>query len=284
MPQPLYVAFFWHMHQPLYRDSLTGRYNLPWVRLHATKDYLHMGELLRGYPSVHQSFNFVPSLLEQLLDYGERGAVDRWVEVSLRETLTEGDKQFMLSYFFGVNTDRMIRPNPHYWRLLQLRKDAGDDVALFSAQYWRNLAAWFNLVWIDPEYVARDAELRALRDKGTGYTLGDVRTIVAKQYDIVRAVIPLFRELQDSEQVELTTSPYYHPILPLLADVGSARVASPNLALPDAVIHWPEDADEQLRRARQLHEELFGRTPQGLWPSEGAVSPAAIDLLNGRYP
>lgn len=283
MPHPLYVAFYWHMHQPLYRDALSGRYRLPWVRLHATKDYLHMGKVLRDYPRLRQTFNFVPSLLEQLADYGERGAVDRWLEVSLKEEWTLEDKRFMYANFFSINWDKVVRVHPGYRRLLQLRLEAGEDLELFASQYWRNLAAWFNLAWIDPEEIEGDPVLRALRDKGTGYTVEDVRAIIDRHYAIIRGVVPLYRELEQRGQVELTTSPYYHPILPLLIDSATARVASPNLPLPDAIVRWPEDAAEQLRRARQLHEELFGRPPRGLWPSEGSISPATIDLLNGRH-
>ncbi len=283
MAHPLYVAFLWHMHQPLYRDTLSGRYMLPWVRLHATKDYLHMGALLRQYPLVHQTFNFVPSLLEQLLDYGERGASDRWLDVSIKEQLTPDDKRFMLAHFFSINWDRFVRPHPHYRRLLQLRNEVGEEVGLLSEQYWRDLAALFNLAWIDPEEIQRDEVLRALRAKSSGYTLADGRTIIAKHYEIIRRVIPLYRQLQAEGQIELTTSPYYHPILPLLIDIKSARVASPQLPLPEAAIRWPEDAAEQLRRARECHETLFGSPPRGLWPSEGSVSADTIGLLNGRH-
>ena len=282
MAHPLYVAIYWHMHQPLYRNTLTGHYHLPWVRLHATKDYLHMGRLLLDFPRIHQTVNFVPSLLEQLLDYGENGASDRWLEVSVKETLTDEDKRFMRAQFFSINWDRVVRPNPHYWRLLQLANSTGDQVELFADQFWRDLAACFNLAWIDPELVASDVTLLALRDKGADYTLADLRSIVAKHYETIRQIVPLYRRLESEGQVEVTTSPYYHPILPLIADVTSARVASPNLALPDAAIGWPEDATEQLRRARERHQQTFGRPPRGLWPSEGAVSPAVIGLLKGR--
>ncbi|MCL5110183.1 MAG: glycoside hydrolase family 57 protein [Chloroflexi bacterium] len=282
MPHPLYVAIFWHMHQPLYRNLLTGDYKLPWVRLHGTKDYLHMGRLLLDYPTIHQTFNFVPSLLEQILDYCDNEATDRWLEVSVKESLTAEDKRFMLAQFFSINWDRVVKPNSHYWRLLQVANAAGEDSTLLSRQFWRDLAAWFNLAWIDPEIVAADPELRALRERGHGYNLADVRAIVAKHYAILREILPLFRRLQGAGQVELTTSPYFHPILPLLVDESSALMASPNLSLPDANVRWPEDAAEQLRRGMEKYQDLFGRAPRGLWPSEGAISPGAVALLKGR--
>ncbi|MHB1134887.1 MAG: hypothetical protein ACYC4L_21155, partial [Chloroflexota bacterium] len=145
MAQPLYVAIFWHMHQPFYRNALTGRYSLPWARLHATKDYLHMGRLLLDYPAVHATFNFVPSLLDQLLDYADNRATDRWLEVSVKDQPSREDKRFMLSQFFSINWDRVIRPVAPYWRLLQMANVTGDEVDLLSRQFWRDLAASVNL-------------------------------------------------------------------------------------------------------------------------------------------
>ncbi|MHB1134474.1 MAG: hypothetical protein ACYC4L_19045, partial [Chloroflexota bacterium] len=183
---------------------------------------------------------------------------------------------------FSINWDRVIRPVAPYWRLLQMANVTGDEVDLLSRQFWRDLAASFNLAWIDPEIVEGDPQLRALRDQGSGYSQADVRAIIDKHYEITAQIVPFFRQLEATGQVELTTSPYYHPILPLLVDNNVARVASPHLALPEAAVYWPEDAAEQLRRARVRHEQLFGRAPRGLWPSEGAVSPAVEGLLKGR--
>ncbi len=279
MQHPLYVAFVWHMHQPYYLDEDSGEYLLPWVRLHATKDYLHMAEVLEDYPAVHATFNFVPSLLEQLQAYADGTARDRAWRVSLQDRLSAEEKRFVDSLFYSVNRDNFIRTYPRYWQLLRLKEEAGGDLDLLGETYWRDLVAWFNLAWIDPSWIQRDPELRALVAKGSHFTLEDVGTILEKQRDLIGVTLTTYRRLQRREQVELTASPYFHPILPLLIDSNCAQEPSPWLRLPDERFQRRQDALEQLRRGVEFHESVFERPPAGLWPSEGSVSQALIDLL-----
>ena len=282
MTYPLHVAFVWHMHQPYYKDAFRGTYTLPWVRLHATKDYLHMVELLDDFPRIHQTFNLVPCLVEQLQDYSAGRAIDRCLAVTLKERLSDDDKRFMVSFFFHISWDKIIRRYPRYWQLLKLRQELDGDVNLLSDQYWLDLAAWFNLAWIDPSYCERDRELRALVEKGRDFTRGDVLTIARKQREILSRTLEAYREAESRGQIEISTSPYYHPILPLLVDSEAAREASHGLPLPSNRFRCPEDAAEQLRRGLELHEQVFGRTPRGLWPSEGAVSQSVVEILESR--
>jgi alpha-amylase/alpha-mannosidase (GH57 family) len=268
------------MHQPDYRDPLTNRYTLPWVRLHAVKDYLHMAQVLADFPQVHATFNFVPSLVEQLIEYAQGHARDQWLELSLQETWTDDNKQFLLANFFSINVDRFIHRYPRYDELLQQRT-AGPD--RLPEDYFRDLAAWFNLAWIDPGLIARDAILSTLAAKARVFTTDDIRTIAEKQHEIIAQVLPFYCTLADRGQIELTTSPYYHPILPLLVDDSLAREASPNLPLPGALFAHPEDAIEQLRQAVEFHAQVFGREPRGLWPSEGAVSQAILSYLPQNF-
>ena len=271
MTQPLYVAFIWHMHQPFYKDSLTGRYFLPWVRLHGAKDYLHMAEVLAQFPRIHATFNLVPSLVIQLEEYAAGSAVDQALALSLKETWTPEEKGYLLRFFFSINWDRIIRRYQRYEQLLRLREEALADPTLFSDEYYRDLVAWFNLAWIDPNWLERDPDLRALVKKGRHFSPGDIRLILAKQREIIARIIPLYRELEAKGQVELITSPYYHPILPLLIDARVARRVNAALPLPSVPFACPEDADEQLRKAVEFHQKRFGRRPRGLWPPEGAV-------------
>lgn len=279
MRHPLHVAFVWHMHQPYYLDEDSGEYLLPWVRLHATKDYLHMAEVLEDYPSVHATFNFVPSLLEQLQGYVAGTVFDRAWRVSLREQLSPEDKRFVDSLFYSVNRDNFLRSYPRYWQLLRLKEEARGDLDLLGETYWRDLIAWFNLAWIDPTWIQRDPELRALVAKGAHFTLEDVATILSKQREMMAVTLTTYRRLQRRGQVELTASPYYHPILPLLIDSNCASEPSPWLRLPDERFRQRKDALEQLRLAISYHESVFERPPAGLWPSEGSVSQELIDLL-----
>jgi alpha-amylase/alpha-mannosidase (GH57 family) len=246
---PLYVAFVWHMHQPYYKDGQTGEYVLPWARLHAAKDYLHMAEVLADHPGVHVTFNLVPSLVDQLLEYAAGRAVDRIQSLSFQETWTPAEKEYLLANCFSINWDNIIRRYPRYWQLLQLRQQAPSEALLFADDYYRDLVAWFNLAWIDPNWLERDPLLRSMVEKSRGFSIADVRTVLDKQQEIAGKILPLYRELVESGQLELSVSPYYHPILPLVMDNHYARRASPGLPLPDVPFAHPEDASEQIRRA-----------------------------------
>jgi len=281
MRHPLYVAFVWHMHQPYYLDEGSGEFLLPWVRLHATKDYLHMAEVLEDYPRVHSTFNFVPSLVEQLQAYVDGTASDRAWRVSLTERLSREEKLFVDNLFYSINHDNFIRGYPRYWQLLKLKQDAGGDLDLLGDLYWRDLVAWFNLAWIDPSWIQRDPELRAMVSKGSHFTMEDIIVILGKHRELMGVILTAFRHLQRRGQVELSVSPYYHPILPLLIDSDCAQEPSPWLCLPTEHFQWRDDALEQLKLAIAHHESVFEKPPSGLWPSEGAVSQQLIELLGG---
>src|SRR5687768_15525840 len=110
------VAILWHMHQPFYEDLATHDHILPWVRLHALKDYYGMVALLREFPSVRMTFNLVPSLLVQLEAFAAGRAHDRYLEIGLKPAadLTEPDIAFMLQNFFHAQRERMIDVHPRY--------------------------------------------------------------------------------------------------------------------------------------------------------------------------
>ena len=279
MRHPLYVAFVWHMHQPSYHDGESNELVLPWVRLHATKDYLHMVDVLEDFPEVHATFNIVPSMVEQLQGYVAGALVDRAWEVSLRHNLTPEDKRYIDSLFYSVNRGGFIRAYPRYEQLFRVREQAGGDLDLLGETYWRDLIAWFNLAWIDPGWLQRDPTLRALVGKGAHFTHEDVVTILAKQREAMGVTLAAYRRLQRRGQVELSVTPYFHPILPLLIDSSCAVEPSPWLQLPGTRYQRREDALAQLRMAISYHQETFGRTPAGLWPSEGSVSQELVGLL-----
>jgi len=266
------------MHQPYYKDDLTGEYTLPWARLHGAKDYLHMAQVLAEFPAVHATFNLVPSLVDQLLDYAEGRAQDRWMRLSLQETWALEEKRFLLNHFFNLDEARIIRQYPPYRELWQV-KERGVRPQELSGAYFRDLTAWFNLAWIDPNWLERDQTLRELVNKGRGFSRGDVEVILAKQREIIQGILPTYRALQERGQVELITSPYYHPILPLLIDNRLARLASPGLPLPRFPFRHPEDARFQMEAAVDFHRRHFGAAPRGLWPPEGAVGQDLLPLL-----
>jgi alpha-amylase/alpha-mannosidase (GH57 family) len=276
---PLYVALIWHMHQPFYRDMLDGTISLPWVRLHAAKDYLHMGQVLVAHRSVHLTFNMVPSLTEQMLAWANGQESDELAQLAGRTDWTEDEKRTILNLAFSINWDNIIRRYPRYSELLDRRPAALAEPDAFSTQDYLDLLAWFNLAWIDPNWLAGDVLLAGLVDKGRDFTLADLQAIHGKQREIAAGVLPLYRDLVGRGQLEIAASPYYHPILPLLIDSNSAGRPSPGLPLPNLRFAAPRDAAAQLAMAVDAYSAHFGTSPRGLWPSEGAVSPEAVPMI-----
>jgi alpha-amylase/alpha-mannosidase (GH57 family) len=283
----LNISFLWHMHQPLYKDPFTEDYILPWVLFHGTKDYYDMVAILDEYPEVHQTFNLVPSLIEQIKDYCTGNVKDKYRQVSfkLARNLTIEDKYFILERFFQSNWDTMIKPVARYNEMLNLRgfscepEDIKNALRLFKEQDYLDLQVLFNLSWIDPLHKAQDRWLAELNDKGRNYTEQDKELLLKKQTAIMRSILPKYAQMSEQGIVELTTSPYYHPILPLLCDTDSAQMAMANIKLPRQRFCHPEDAREQIKKALALHLDTFGTLPKGMWPSEGSVSQEAATLI-----
>ena len=281
---PISLALVWHQHQPYYPDDVGGENPMPWVRLHATKDYLGMALHLEEVPEFRCTINLVPSLLTQLEAY-VNGATDTHLALSRRpaDGLSQDEACAILDSFFMAFPDTMIRPHPRYHELYLLRSwwNSGRAQALgrFRQRDLRDLQVWSNLAWVHPIIFDKDAELAEFRAKGRHYTEEEKAWFLGKQRALLARVIPLHRELAERGQVELTTTPYYHPILPLLLDKGLAREAMPDVSLPAYRGGYPEDAAEQVRRAVASHLERFGRRPHGMWPSEGSVCQALIPLL-----
>jgi len=284
--QPVSLAILWHQHQPYYPDDVAGETLMPWVRFHSTKDYIGMALHLKEVPEFHCSINLVPSLLVQIERYVAGGS-DRHLDVSRMPTdgLSAHDARYLVDNFFAANLESMIRPFPRYLELHRKRftQPSGSDaaVARMSSQDLRDLQVWHNLSWFHELLFEENAELREFREKARDYTETDKHWLLTKQREVVAQVIPLHKELQDRGQVELTTTPFYHPILPLLWDKKSARQAMPNCQLPTSIESYAEDAVRHIKSAVALHEKLFGRKPRGMWPSEGSVSadilPAIIE-------
>ncbi len=275
------VAIIWHMHQPYYRHPQTSEFVLPWVRLHASKDYLHMARLLQEFPRVKANFTMVPSLRDQLEDYA-RGADDEDTRVTMRTVdgdLTYEEKQHMLRRFFSIHHGNVIHRHEEYRRLLQIALAAGDRAELLSDDYFVDLALWFNLAWIDPDDIAGDARLKTLRENGRGFAREDVRYVIGRQRLMASGVPHLYHRLEHDGQLELLTVPYYHPILPLLIDSRSALRADPSAIMPDPPFAYPDDAAFHLEEAIASHERAFGKKPRGTWPSEGSVSPEAAAAI-----
>ena len=283
----LRVCFLWHMHQPYYKDPETGSYILPWVRLHAIKDYAALPVIFRGHPGVRHTVNLVPSLLVQVRDYVENGAEDVFLSVSRKNALdlTKEENEFLLRNFFSAYAPTMILPQPRYADLFR-----GHEAALrslgrknggpggYGASEYTDLATLFNLTWFHPLFREEDPELSRLWRKGSGFTEREKQYVLDHQIEVMGQVFDEYRKLSREDGGELSSSPMYHPILPLLIDNRSALDALPGAALPGLPFSWPADARTQLERGRGVFHDLFGSDPAGLWPSEGSISPAALEM------
>lgn len=280
MSFPLYVAFVWHQHQPLYKSPIAGKYLLPWVRLHGVKDYLDLVLTLEKFPKLHQTVNLVPSLITQLEDYIYGRAFDHYLELTLTPVgrMDRFQKLFVIERFFDAYHRHMVEPYPRYAQLLEQKNHFG---VIWCLENWNendysDLLAWYNLTWIDPLFREIDPQIQAWFQKGQNFNLSDRQRIYAKQRDILAQILPQHHKMQKSGQLEIITSPYTHPIMPLLADSKSARVAVPDMMLPGIRFRWESDINLHLDKAKQIYQDHFRSLPRGLWPSEQSVSPAIL--------
>ncbi|MER3415443.1 MAG: alpha-amylase/alpha-mannosidase [Gemmataceae bacterium] len=276
------VALVWHQHQPYYPDDVAGQTLMPWVRLHGVKDYYGMAMLLHEFPEVRCTINLVPSLLKQLLQYTEQGRSDRHQELTRvpADGLSQEQVFRLLDDFFMAHHATMIRPWPRYeelYRKRQLGQARAQDVwRRFDTRDLRDLQVLFNLAWIHPIAFEKNDGLRSLRHKGRYFTEEEKLYVLDQHVQLLQQVIPLHRQLAQRGQVELTTTPFYHPIVPLLLDKRYAREAMPEVRLPRFTIGYPEDVEWHLREAVQLFQSVFGWAPAGMWPSEGSVCQGMI--------
>ncbi len=249
------------MHQPFYKDLVRQSYVMPWAYLHGTKDYLGMPALLDEFPDVHQTFNLVPSLVLQLEEYARGEARDESFDLAFRpvDGLSGSERRFIIERFFPVPVRTMLEPFPRYFELYERRNDPSRHA--FSDQDIRDIQVWWTLVWMD-----HDRRPREFVEKGRDFTEEDKASLRRLVMETLAAIVPTYRRIQESGSIEVSTTPFYHPILPLLIN---SRVDDGNVPVD---IQFPEDAREQLSRSRQFMEQRFGRAPRGLWPSEGSVS------------
>ncbi len=284
--EPLYLSIIWHQHQPrYYKDPQTSTYTKPWVRCHATKDYYDMAAMLKNYPKVKATFNLTPSLIFQLQDL-IAGAKDQYWTLAEKPaaSLTVEEKTFLLKRFFDTNWDHVISRYPRYKELLTKRGSDDADATVqralptFTEQDFRDLQVWFNLAWFDPDFLAEEP-LASLVTKGKDFAEADKTILFNKALEVLKMVLPVHKELQDAGQIEVTFTPYTHPILPLLYDTNLAKIGMPDAKLPER-FSFPNDAIAQVQKGAAKYKELFGRDPRGMWPAEGAVSQEIVKMVS----
>lgn len=271
------------MHQPAYKLNPESDFLLPWVRMHAVKDYLDMVLLMNEFPSLKLNFNLTPLLLQSLIDYSENNSKDVHAKLSITpiEELTDDDKRFILTNFFDANFNSMISHHEEYKKLYDKRViDNVYDINEYSDQEYSDIMAWFNLAWFDPIYGEIYPELKELADKGCGFTLEDREKILDYQIEIIRQIIPTYRNFLNAGKIEISTSPLYHPILPILLDIKCAHRNIPNPEVLPTNLKMSKDAIAQTKLALDKMEEIFGVRPKGIWPPEHCVSSKTLEMLS----
>jgi len=281
----LRVILLWHQHQPFYKDLVTGEYRLPWVRLHGLKDYYGMVKLLDEFPNVHQNFNIVPSLMTQLQDYVAGTAQDPFLNVAAKpaKDLSVEERKFALQYLFQANPVNVIGRYPRYRELWERFREHGDSAEraerYFQPQDFTDLQVLSQIAWFD-EFFLEEKDVAGLVQKGRQYSLDDQKLVIARERELLGKVLPAYGAAAQKGSIEISTTPFYHPILPLVCDSGEGAVSSPGLPLPQKRYRHPEDAREQLLRGLELHQAVFGVRPKGVWPSEGSVSEEVLAIAH----
>ncbi len=270
------LIFWWHFHQPLYKDYKEEKYSMPWVFLHLIKDYHFFLKLCLRHPGVKQNFNFSPVLLEQIEDYVEkRGAIkDRFVRLFLKEPkdLDQKEKEFVLEHFFSISLDKIILRNERYAELYhkKYRKDAFSENDVLDLQFL------FFYSWLSPIEKAEDPALSGAAGRKS-FTADDKKALWARIEIMLGEFFGIFKNVCGNPSFEVTISPYYHPILPLLIDTNTVK--SMNIPMPSLRFAFPQDANEQIKMAKE-YAARFGLDPKGMWPSEGSLDENTFDLLS----
>jgi alpha-amylase/alpha-mannosidase (GH57 family) len=277
--EPIYLAIIWHQHQPVYyQDPATGVYAKPWVRVHASKDYVDMAAILEQYPDIHATFNLTPSLIRQLDDLAAGTKDLYWVYSEIpADQLSDEQKQFILDRFFDINR-KIIGRFPRYQDLLVKRDSSDNPLQDYTTQDYLDLQILFNLGWTDPDWLAEEP-LASLVAKGENFSEEDKAILFAEHLRLIQEVVPVHQRLQDAGQIEVTMTPFAHPILPLLISTDLAREALPEVELPSGGFVYGQDAVTHLELGVQLYEEHFGRPPRGMWPAEGSVAQEIVNMV-----
>ena len=295
----LKVVLFWHMHQPEYRDGITQQYQLPWTYLHAIKDYVDMAAILEQQPAGRAVVNFVPILLEQIDDYARqaRAFLDTQQAVNdpLLAALAAADFSLEPEQRLGLikaslraNEERLIHRFEPYHRLADMMTfiDDNPDLLMYLGDvYLTDIVTWYHLAWLGETVRRGDERVSRLIEKRQAFSHADRLILFEVITELLEGVIPRYRALADNGQVELSMTPYAHPMIPLLLDFNSAREALPESPLPKHTVYpgGKERAHWHVQHALESFEHFFGRRPRGCWPAEGGVSDGLVEVL-ADYP
>ncbi len=276
---PLKVAILWHFHQPYYKKE--NEFIMPWVRLHGVKDYFDVPELFHEFPSLKQTINIVPPLRLQIEEYIQGRTIDKIQRLTLIKPadLSEDDKAEIIRLFFMCNVDNMIMPYERYRELFYKSRNPGYALKIFAEQDWMDLQVWYNLTWIG-QFSRQKNAVRRLYRKGRNFTEEEKSLVLSVHNEILTQIKSQLRALTKLGQLEVSCSPMYHPILPLVYDTKSARESMPDVVLPEPQYEYPEDAKAQIINGIEYVKNSLGLQPVGMWPSEGSISDSVLELIS----
>jgi alpha-amylase/alpha-mannosidase (GH57 family) len=289
------VVLLWHMHQPQYRDALTGRYVLPWTYLHAIKDYTDMAAHMEANPAARAVVNFSPVLLEQLEEIARRTADHLALGSPLPDPVLAllgpdpvpadpAERLELLRACLRAQRKQMIERFGPYLELATLAETLAtvERVSYASDQLIHDLAVWYHLAWLGETVRRSDTFVSTLTQQGRAFTDVQRRELLSLIGGLVASIVPRYRALSERGQCELSVTPYGHPIIPLLLDFQAARDAVPNMALPQHSSYpgGAERARWHIQEALRVFKQAFGTDPSGCWPSEGAISRGTLELLD----
>ncbi len=276
---PLRIAFFWHMHQPYYKEDDTGIIEMPWVFLHALKDYYEMIWHLKRFPSLKATFNLSPALLEQLKLYEKHDVNDRLLNLLRRrcDSLDEGERRWVMRFAGYAHYDHQIRPMSRYLQLYELSKERP-----LSDGELCEIEVLFLLSWCGNALRSENPVVASMIEKGEGFGEEEKNTLIDALIGFIRIIVPEYRKMMESGQISLAINPMYHPIMPLLMDMKNAVRSRPGTQLPSTTCVFEEDAYRQLENGIGCFRERFGCDPHGIWPSEGSVNDTTLQAY-GRY-
>ncbi len=272
MKKKIYIAILWHMHQPWYVEPDSAESIMPWVRLHALKDYYDMPLWVKKAKGMKATFNLVPSLMLQIEKYARGEITDQYLRAFSQNPrdMSLQDKEFILNNFFAANARNLINTSPRYSELFE-RKNRGESVSTFTQRDLRDLQVHFELAWFG-ESLKDKKEIKDLIAKDQGFNEQDKEIILEKEKKRLLEIIDIYKSLHKKGQIEITTTPFYHPILPLLATSDNIKRADPDSPIPEEHFEYPLDAERHIALGLEYIERLMGTKPRGMWPSEGSVS------------
>ena len=271
----LYVMLLWHQHQPYYPKDDDGNFSKPWVRLHATKDYLDMVELVQDFQGLQVTFNLTPTLMNQLNELSNGSKDIYWVHTEIEANkLTDTQKDFLRDRFFDINS-RTINTYPRYIELRNLRQNPQE----WTLQDYIDLQVLFNLGWTDPKYLSIEP-LNKIVEKGSNFSEDDKKLVLEIHKELIDKVIPEHLNAYKNNHIELITTPFAHPILPLIHNSDLGKIGDTTSDFPKNIFSFEDDARAHVKKGKDVFFENFGYYPNGMWPAEGAVAQEVLKYFN----